>query len=268
MRILRQGPLSTTFELADLTVSVLSDGEAVVPAEWLRAEGGDDLAAEDLAAAGLAGATFRLPVRAFAVRGATGCLLIDAGAADAWQPGLGLLGAALAEARIAPREVTAVALTHTHVDHVSGLVDDDGALAFPEARLIHVATEELTAFRAIARMRPVLQRVMPLEQGDGPFRGVTAVNAPGHSAGHMAYLVEGRLLIWGDLVHHPAQFARPGLGWAHDEDPRLARSSRSALMEQAVEAGWLVAGAHLPWPGIGSLERAGAGYAFRPVTLG
>jgi glyoxylase-like metal-dependent hydrolase (beta-lactamase superfamily II) len=108
---------------------------------------------------------------------------------------------------------------------------------------------------------------MPLEQGDGPMRGVTAINAPGHSPGHMAFLVEGRLLIWGDLVHHAAvQFARPEVTWAYDDDPEQARASRLALMEQAVEAGWIVAGAHLPHPGIGRIERDGTGYAFFPVS--
>jgi glyoxylase-like metal-dependent hydrolase (beta-lactamase superfamily II) len=77
------------------------------------------------------------------------------------------------------------------------------------------------------------------------------------------------MLIWGDLIHHAAeQFARPEVTWAFDDDPDQARASRLALMAQAVEAGWLVAGAHLPDPGIGWIERAGAGYTFRPVTQG
>jgi glyoxylase-like metal-dependent hydrolase (beta-lactamase superfamily II) len=211
----------------------------------------------------------RLPVRAFVVRGAEGCLLIDTGAADAWHPVLGQLGAALVEAGVGAGEVTVVALTHTHVDHLSGLVDADGALAFRNAARVFVATEELLAFRAEPRMIPVLPRLMALEEGDSPMRGVTAINAPGHSPGHMAFLVEGRLLIWGDIVHHAAvQFARPDVTWAFDEDPAQARRSRLALMEQAVTAGWLVAGAHLPDPGIGRIERAGGGYAFRPVTRG
>jgi glyoxylase-like metal-dependent hydrolase (beta-lactamase superfamily II) len=164
-------------------------------------------------------------------------------------------------------EVTAVALTHTHVDHIGGLVTPDREPAFPNARRVFVAAEELTAFRAEPRMIPVLPRLMPLEQGDGPMRGVTAINAPGHSPGHMAFLVEGRLLIWGDLVHQAGvQFARPEVSWAFDDDPAAARASRLALMEQAVEAGWIVAGAHLPGPGIGRIARDGAGYAFHPVS--
>jgi glyoxylase-like metal-dependent hydrolase (beta-lactamase superfamily II) len=265
MRIVRRTELSLTVELGDLTVTMLSDGETVIPVDRLR--GPDGAALADLAGADLADGKLRLPVRAYLVRGAEGCLLIDTGAADAWHASLGRLGEAMVEARVGANEVTAVALTHTHVDHLSGLVDADGGLAFPNAARVFVATEELIAFRAEPRMIPVLPRLMPLEQGDGLLRGVTAINAPGHSPGHMAFLVEGRMLIWGDIVHHAGvQFARPEVTWSFDGDPDQARATRLKLMEQAVEAGWIVAGAHLAGTGIGYVERAGDGYAFRPVA--
>jgi len=153
-----------------------------------------------------------------------------------------------------------VALTHTDIDHLSGLVDKDAGLMFPNADRVYVATEELMAFREEPRMIPVLPRLMPLEQGDGPLPGVVAVNAPGHSPGHMAFLVEGRLMIWGDLVHHPLQFQRPDVAWKYDENPEEARATRAALLESVVEEGWIVAGSHLPDPGIGRIERDGAAY--------
>lgn len=269
MRILRAGPLSMTVELADLTVTALLDGETAMPVDRLRAPDGEALPPAELEGADLVDGQLRLPVRAFAVRGPSGCLLIDTGAGDAWHIPLGRLGLAMAEARIDPREVTTVALTHTHVDHLSGLVGPDGVPSFPEASRIWVATEELDSFRSTPRMFPVLSWLMPMEQGDGPMPGVTAINAPGHSPGHMAFLVEGRLLVWGDLVHHAAiQFPRPDVTWSFDEDPGLARASRLALMDQAADAGWIVAGAHLPDPGIGRIVRTGAGYAFLPLGLG
>jgi glyoxylase-like metal-dependent hydrolase (beta-lactamase superfamily II) len=267
MRMVRQGRLFCEVELGDLRVTMLSDGETVMPVERLRGPEDAALDAAGLAGADLVEGQLRLPVRAFLVRGPEGALLIDTGAGRAWHAPLGRLQAAMAEAGVGAGEVTAVALTHTHVDHIHGLVDGDGGLAFPNARQVFVAVEEMMAFRAEPRMIPVLPRLMPLEEGDGPLRGVTAVNAPGHSPGHMAYLVDGRLLIWGDLVHHAAvQFARPEVTWSFDEDQDQARATRLALMDQAVDAGWLVAGAHLPDPGIGRIERAGSGYAFRPVT--
>ncbi|MBL9051657.1 MAG: MBL fold metallo-hydrolase [Tabrizicola sp.] len=268
MRIVREGRLFCEVELGALSVIMLSDGETVMALDCLRRPDGTTLAEAELAGADLKDGKLRLPVRAFLVRGPGGCLLIDAGAGDAWHKGLGQIGAAMAEAGTGPQEVTAIALTHTHIDHVSGLADRDGGLAFPNAERVYVATEEIMAFRAIPRMIPLHARLLPLEQGDGPIFGVTAINAPGHSPGHMAYLVEGRLLIWGDLVHNALQLARPEIGWKYDEDLARARASRLALMEQAVEAGWLVAGAHLPGPGIGRIDRVGEAYAYHPVTRG
>jgi glyoxylase-like metal-dependent hydrolase (beta-lactamase superfamily II) len=269
MRILRQTPLTLTVELDRLVVTMLLDGETTMPLTHLRDSAGKPLSVAELEEADRVGDRLRLPVRAFLVRGPEGCLLIDTGASDAWHPGLGLLPEALREADADPREVTVVALTHTHVDHCAGLVDRDRGLAFPNALRIFVATEELMAFRADPRMIPVLPRLMALEQGDGVFPGVTAINAPGHTPGHMAFLVEGRMLIFGDLVHHAAvQFAVPDVTWGEDADPARARVSRQLLLAQAAEAGWLVAGAHLPHPGIGWVETSGAGYAFRPVSRG
>lgn len=264
MRVVRETAQSLTVELGELSVTMLLDGETVMAPDCLRAA--DGAALTDYGPGDLVGGRLPLPVRAFLVRGRAGTLLIDAGAAAAWHKGLGQLGAALAEAGTGPQEVDLVALTHTHIDHLSGLVDGDGGLAFPNAQRVLVATEELMAFRAEPRMAPVLPRLVPLEQGDGPLSGVVAVNAPGHSPGHMAFLVEGRLLIWGDLVHHPLQFARPEVTWKFDEAPDQARATRAALFEQVIKKGWLVAGAHLPHPGIGRLAQAGAGFAFHPVT--
>lgn len=258
MRVVRETALSLEVELSELSVTMLLDGETTMPAACLR---GAVLAPEDLVAGRLP-----LPVRAFLVKGPSGCLLIDTGAGTAWHTGLGRLGEALSEAGSGPQEVTVVALTHTHIDHLSGLVDGDGGLAFPNAGRVYVATEELMAFRAEPRMIPVLPRLMPLEQGDGPLPGVVAVNAPGHPPGHMAFLIEGRLLIWGDLVHHLLQFAQPQVTWKFDEDPDQARSTRASLFDRVLAEGWLVAGAHLPCPGIGRMEPQGEAYAFHPVT--
>jgi glyoxylase-like metal-dependent hydrolase (beta-lactamase superfamily II) len=267
MQVRRIGALSAEVVVGDLTVIALSDGQTTMPATHLHGPDGQPLPAAALSGADLVDGKLRLQVMAFAVCGPDGCVLIDTGAADAWHPSLGHLPAALAEAGLSAADIATVALSHTHVDHVSGLVAADGTLAFPNAK-VFVPEAEMPLFRAIPRMAPVLSRAVMMQPGEGLMPGVMALAAPGHEVGHMVFLVGGRLLIWGDVVHHPAvQFADPAVTWAFDTDPDMARTTRLSLMARAASEDWPVAGAHLGFPGIGRISVAGRGYAFDPITV-
>jgi glyoxylase-like metal-dependent hydrolase (beta-lactamase superfamily II) len=267
MRVLRIGRLSAEVRIGDLTVIALSDGQTGMPVTHLRGPDGAPLPEAALAGADRVEGKLRLQAMAFAVKGPGGCLLIDTGAGDAWHPTLGLLPDAMAEAGIGPADVTVVALTHTHVDHLGGLVTAGGAVAFPNAK-VFVPEAEMPQFRAEPRMAPVLPHAVMMQPGEGLMPGVMAIAAPGHEVGHTAFLAGGRLLIWGDLIHHPeVQFARPDVTWTFDADPQMARATRAMLMARAASEEWPVAGAHLAFPGIGRIDVAGDGYAFRPIVV-
>jgi glyoxylase-like metal-dependent hydrolase (beta-lactamase superfamily II) len=265
MQVRRIGALSAEVVLGDLSVIALSDGQTSMPATHLRGEDGQPLPATALGGADLVDGKLRLQVSAFAVRGPDGCLLIDAGAGTAWHKTLGLLPQAMAEAGIAAADITTVALTHTHIDHIGGLVSDEGVAVFPNAE-IFVPEAEMGLFRAETRMAPVLARAVMMQPGEGVMPGVMAIAAPGHEVGHTAFLVGGRLLICGDLLHHPAiQFARPAVTWAFDTQPAQARTTRLSLLARAASESWPLAGAHLAFPGIGRISVDGEGYAFHPI---
>jgi glyoxylase-like metal-dependent hydrolase (beta-lactamase superfamily II) len=268
MRIVRAGRLFAELELDGLTVIALSDGHAEMPVERLRGPDGQDLTEDELADVPQQGGKLRLEVHAFLVRGAGTALLIDTGSGNAWQPTTGRLAEAMAEAGVDPDGVTDVALTHTHVDHIGGLVRGDGMPTFANLRRIFVPAEEIGLFRDEARMAPVLGLVVPLAEGDTLMRGVTAVGAPGHEVGHTAFLLEDRLLVWGDVVHVPSlQFARPEVTWAFDTDQTSARETRLRLLERVVRDGLMVAGAHLDFPPFGWVSRSGGGYAFQALRV-
>ena len=265
MRLVRKGQRFAEVELGDVKVTALSDGFAMMDADCARGPDGAPLTESEMDGT-LVDGKIRLEVYAFFVRGPGGTVLIDAGSGSAWRATTGTLLEAMAEAGISPQEVDQIALTHTHVDHIGGLLRSDGSRTFANARRVLVPTEELAMFRAAPGMGLLSSHVLPLEQGDGLMPGVVAISAPGHEAGHMAFLIDGRLLIWGDLVHLPGlQFARPEVTWAYDADPDLARTTRLALFQRVMADGLAVAGAHLAFPAIGHVVRAGAGYAFDPV---
>jgi glyoxylase-like metal-dependent hydrolase (beta-lactamase superfamily II) len=100
--------------------------------------------------------------------------------------------------------------------------------------------------------------------------GIRAMATPGHTAGHTLYVVESKgqkLLLWGDLMHvAAAQFADPAVTIHFDTDSRLAAMQRKKVFGDAAEHGLWVAGAHLPFPGIGQLRAAGTGYTYQPVN--
>jgi glyoxylase-like metal-dependent hydrolase (beta-lactamase superfamily II) len=176
----------------------------------------------------------------------------------------------MAEARIAPASITLLALTHTHQDHVHGLLNPDGRVLFPNLKAIAIpeaAVESFFAEAHLARFRPLLKSV---RNGDQVAERLRAVALPGHAPGHTGYAFdtgEDRFLFFGDIVHVPAlQFGNPALSWGYDDDQPAARATRLKVFHDAAEAGTWIAGAHLGWPGIGRVVRKGEAYGYEPAA--
>jgi hypothetical protein len=74
-------------------------------------------------------------------------------------------------------------------------------------------------------------------------------------------------VLWGDLMHVGAvQFADPSITIQFDTDQKAAALQRKAAYADAAKSGYLVAAAHLAFPGIGHVRAAGKGYAWTPVS--
>lgn len=91
----------------------------------------------------------------------------------------------------------------------------------------------------------------------------------GHTPGHVSYRFDSQgqsLLVWGDVLHfHAVQFAHPEAAFEADSDRKAAIASRRGLLQQATAHGWWVAGAHLPFPGLGHVRSEGQAYAWVPA---
>ncbi|MEZ2328347.1 MBL fold metallo-hydrolase [Mesorhizobium sp. RCC_202] len=263
------GPFHTTYKIGDITVTSLRDGYVDMPIKRLRQPGdkpyGDDLPAQVQLVEGM----LRLSVNAFAIDDGQDISLIDTGSSNAWHPSMGFLPQALSEAKIAVERIRTVAFTHTHLDHIHGLILADGRDGFPLLSRLLVPRPELDMFRAEARLKRFHDRAQPFEAGQRLSTNIETMAAHGHEVGHTCFRVASggeTLLIWGDTVHVPSlQFDRPEVAWEFDADQEQARASRLRLLALAADNACFVAGAHLDSPGVGRVFRTEKGFRFEPL---
>jgi glyoxylase-like metal-dependent hydrolase (beta-lactamase superfamily II) len=107
------------------------------------------------------------------------------------------------------------------------------------------------------------------KDGNEVMPGISAILAPGHTVGHTMLRLSSRgsdLLIWGDIVHNAAlQFPEPDRAISFDTDQAMAISSRQRVFDMVATDRLMIAGAHLPFPGLGHVAKASAGYTYVPT---
>jgi glyoxylase-like metal-dependent hydrolase (beta-lactamase superfamily II) len=225
----------------------------------------------------------RISINTFLVHTKNGMVLIDTGTGGSLAPTNGWLLRNLEAARLKPKDITAVLLTHMHPDHSAGLTDvKTGQPFFPNAELVmheaeprywlddgemarapndHVKSMFVHSRAQIAPYKPRTR----LFSGGEVFPGVVAMPIPGHTPGHTGFMISSagqQLLIWGDVVHLPeVQVALPDTGTNFDVDYELATKSRKRILDQVAADRLLVTGMHLHFPGFHYVARRGSGYA-------
>jgi glyoxylase-like metal-dependent hydrolase (beta-lactamase superfamily II) len=232
---------------------------------------------------------------AFLVNTGSHLVLVDTGTAKLFGPSLGFAIENMKASGYDPAQVDTILITHLHGDHVGGLLDASGQRVFPKAtifvpqvdsahwlsqKVADGAPKEIQYLFKIARdcAAPYMAtgQWKTFTEGSELVPGIRAVKAYGHTPGHTVYAVESegqKLMIWGDLMHVPAvQFARPGVSTEWESDQKQAIASRRSIMKAVAASKSLVAGMHLPFPGIGHIRADGKDsyswvpIAYRPVS--
>ncbi|MGC1386965.1 MAG: MBL fold metallo-hydrolase [Steroidobacteraceae bacterium] len=215
-------------------------------------------------------------------------VLVDTGAGTFFGPMRGKLMSNLKASGYQPEQVDEIYITHMHGDHIGGLLAD-GQPAFANA-IVRASQAEADYWLSKAHMdaapadrkagfQSAMNALNPYVAAGKfkPFKddvqlapGIRAVAAPGHTAGHTLYLIESKgdaLVLWGDVMHVAAvQFPDPSVAIRFDADTAAAELQRKKVFADAAEHGYWVGGAHLPFPGIGHLRTAGAGYLYLPAN--
>ncbi len=223
-----------------------------------------------LGAAGLPTDKLQLSIQPLLVKTADRVLLFDTGAGSAFGPGAGKLPASFAEAGVDPQSVTDIFISHSHGDHVGGLVSADGKLNYPNAT-IHLSKPEWEFMSGQDQYKawiPVIQpKVDAFAPGAELVPGVVkAVEIKGHTPGHSGYKITSgadSLLYVGDSMHHyVVSVQKPEWVIAFDGDSATASASRAALIAESAASGQRIYAVHFPFPGIGKFEKKGEGYAW------
>lgn len=188
------------------------------------------------------------------------------------------LGQAMAAAGYSPDQVDTVVITHMHPDHIGGLMGDGSA--FPNASYVTGATEydfwsKMDAGNRVGDM--VASKVVPLAEkmafvndGDSPMSGITAMDASGHTPGHMAWMVESdgqSVLLAADLANHYVwSLARPDWEVRFDMDKQKAAAARKRILGMLAADKTPMIGYHMPFPALGYVEATDSGFRWVPET--
>ena len=266
------GPASQSFKLGKLQLIALRDAQFVArnDGKIFGADVGPAAVGEVLKAQGLPDDRITLSVNALLVRTGHRVILLDSGLGPKAH---GELMESLKDAGVAPETITDVLVTHSHGDHVGGLVDAAGKLAFPNA-VIRMATAEWTWMRsqpgAADLVKTIETHVKPFMAGKPIAPGVTPIALDGHTPGHVGYEITSgkeRLLDIGDLAHSSVlSLKKPDWMMGFDSDAALAKATRRATFTRLAKDQEFVFAPHFPFPGVGHIVADGDAFTWKPGT--
>jgi glyoxylase-like metal-dependent hydrolase (beta-lactamase superfamily II) len=236
--------------VGEITIEAVSDGYVLAPATALFGRPMEDWIPHQqfLDADG----NITMSMGGFLVRSGDRVVLIDVGIGPRSNPErTGMFMQSLGQLGVKPEDVTDVALTHLHFDHV-GWASDGTKPFFPNATYrCHRAdwdfflgpdpldeslgVQFLGGQPAIETLPAVADRIEPWSGDTTILPGIDVRSAPGHTPGSTILTISSgtdRAVLLGDVVHCPVELLENDWEAIGDVDPQLAARTRDALARE------------------------------------
>lgn len=177
----------------------------------------------------------------------------------------------LRDQEVDPDTVDLIVITHGHWDHIGGILGTNREFLYPNARYA-LSKAEWNYWTAPDRfaendgnpakgvwetLSAHRERVTLLDLSTGETEiipGLCAVNAPGHTVGHIAVMLESsgqKLLHIADAAHQYFQLDCPQWSPSFDQDKTESVKTRRILFQRAAKEHSLFYAYHFPFPGVG-----------------
>lgn len=208
-------------------------------------------------------------------------ILLDTGSGHHFGENGGKLISSLKTIRLKPENITDIIITHAHIDHIGGILDADDKFVFPNAKY-HIAKKEYNFWMSkqpdfsnskgshsdasynITSAKHILikinSRMQLFDYGQELFSCLIPELAGGHTPGHTVFTIHSNgkfLKHLVDTFHTPVLVSKPDWGTQWDTDFYEAIKTRKKIIYAGIEHGTLFMSCHLPWPGLGFIDKIG-----------
>lgn len=279
------------YNVGDIAITVLADGFRVIAPDGFVLNASKEELLATLAEGGFPTDHMRNVYAPVLLQIGGKNVLIDAGNGEATfiqsKGDRGRLLQNLAAAGIGRDAIDVVLVSHFHGDHVNGLLMADGSPTFsnaeikvPDAEWAFWMDDGEMSRASQGRMAEMFHNNRRIFDGlkrkvtrygwdEEVLPGVTAVGTPGHSIGHTSFVVSSgtdSVYVQGDVNNQSAVFSRhpEWHGW-FDQDPVQASATRRRVYDMLAAEKMPVQAYHHLFPGLGRVEKDGAGFRIVPV---
>lgn len=273
----------TSTMVGDIKIDVLSDGNLRVPVAR-NMPGIDETERAEFFKEHQMSMEIREPsCNLTLMRDGKNTILFDVGAGQNFMPSAGKVGAAFEALEVDPSEVTHVVFTHAHPDHIWGLLDDFDEPVFSEAQhmisakewdywmdpeTVNTIGEAQQSFAAGAKrnLEAIEEQIIRFDWDKEILPNILSVDSNGHTPGHTSFIVGSgshQIFITGDsLTSEHISFEKPHWPNGSDHDKQQGIATRKTLLDRLAGDKMPVVGFHLPYPGIGHVDRFEDNYKF------